>query len=88
MYVVVLVARMAIRCQRDLGNVLGDVASVAIEAAVCSGQRIARLRVVIEAPSLPTTRVVAERTICPQAPLMMLVPVARAARQRRVLEPQ
>lgn len=37
MYVVLLVARIAVRCQRDLGNVLDDVASVAIEAAVCSG---------------------------------------------------
>jgi hypothetical protein len=65
MYVILLVAPIAIRVQRDLRNVLGNVASVAIEAAVCSRQRVACLRVVIKAPSPPTIRVVAERAICP-----------------------
>jgi hypothetical protein len=65
MHVVLPVTRVAVRGQRDLGNVLGDVAGVAIDAAVRSGQRIMRLRIVIEAPSRPTIRVVAERTICP-----------------------
>jgi hypothetical protein len=88
MYVILLVTRIAVRRQRDLGHLLGDVAGVAIEAAMCSGQRITRLRVVIKAPPLPAIRVVAERTICPQTPLMMLVAVACAARQRRVLEAQ
>jgi hypothetical protein len=65
MYVVLLMTRIAIRCQRDLGNVLGNVAGVAIEVAVCPGQRVVCLRVVIKAPSRPTIRVMAERTICP-----------------------
>jgi hypothetical protein len=65
MHVVLSVTPIAVRCQRDLGDVLGSVAGMAIEIAVCPGQRIACLRVVIEAPSRPTIRVVAERTICP-----------------------
>ena len=80
MRVILPVTRVAIRCQCDLSNVLGNVAGVAIEVAVCPGQRVGCLRVVIKAPSRPTIRVVAERTICPQAPLMMLVPVAGGAR--------
>jgi hypothetical protein len=60
MYVVLLMTPIAIRCQRDLGNVLGDVAGVAIEAAVRAG-----LRVVIKPPSRPAIGVVAERAICP-----------------------
>ena len=62
-YVVLLVTRIAIRCQRDLGNILGDVAGVAIEAAVRAGQRVPCLFVVIEEPSRPTIGVVAEFTI-------------------------
>jgi hypothetical protein len=62
-YVVFLVARIAIRCQGDLCDVLGDMAGVAIDAAVCPGQQVARLFVVIEAPSRPTIRIVTERTI-------------------------
>jgi hypothetical protein len=87
-YIVLLVARMAICCQRDLGDVLGNVTGVAIEAAVCAGERVARLLIMIESPSRPTIRVVAERTVCPEAPLMMLVAVAGGARQGRILEPR
>ncbi len=65
MLVVLPVTRIAARRQRNLGNVLDHVAGVAIEAALCPGQRVACLRVVIEAPSRPTIRVVAERTIGP-----------------------
>lgn len=65
MYVILLVTRIAVCWERDLRNILDDVASVAVEGPVCSGQRIARLRVVIEAPSRPTIWVVAERAICP-----------------------
>jgi len=65
MHVVLPVTRIAVRRQHNLGNVLGDVAGVAIDAAVGSRQRITRLRIVIEAPSRPTIRVMAERTICP-----------------------
>ncbi len=87
MHVILLMTRIAIRRQRDLGNVPGHVAGVAIEAAMCPGQRIACLGVMIEAPSRPTIRVVAERTIGAQAPLVMLVPVAGGACERRILEP-
>lgn len=87
MHVILLVTRVAVRRQRDLGNVLGDVTSVAIEAAVCPRQRIACLSVVIKAPSCPTIRIVAEPAIGSQAPLVMLVPVAGGACQRRILEP-
>jgi hypothetical protein len=65
MHIVLLVTRIAVRRQRNLGNVLRDVAGMAIDAAVCPGQRVACLRVVIEAPSRPTIRVVAERTVGP-----------------------
>jgi hypothetical protein len=65
MHVVLLVTPPALRRQHNLGNVLGNVAGMAIDAAVCSGQRVACLRVVIEAPSCPTIRVVADRTIGP-----------------------
>jgi hypothetical protein len=65
MRIVLLVTRIAVRRQRNLGNVLRDVAGMAIDAAVCPGQRVACLRVVIEAPSRPTIRVVAERTVGP-----------------------
>jgi len=88
MCVILAVTRKAIRCQRDLGNVLCHVAGMAIEAAVGPGQRVASLRIVIKAPSHPTIRVVTERTICAQATFMMLVPVTGGAHQRRVLETQ
>ena len=88
MYVILLMARVAIRCQRDLGDVLGNVAGMAIEAPVCPCEQVACLRVMIKAPSRPTIRVVTERAIGPQAPLVMLVPVAGGARQRRILEPR
>jgi hypothetical protein len=65
MHVVLLVTPIAVRRQRNFGNVLDNVAGVAIDAAVGSRQRITGLRIVIEAPSRPTTRVVAERTIYP-----------------------
>ena len=61
-------------------------AGLAIEVAVRPGQRVARLRVVIIAPALPTIRVVTKRTVRPQATFMMLVAVAGVAIQRRALE--
>ena len=65
MGVVLAVAGIAIRGQRDFGDILGDVAGLAIETAVRPGQRVARLCVVIEAPPGPAIRVVAERTVRP-----------------------
>ncbi len=88
MRIVLPVTPVAVGCEHDLGYVLGDVARMAIEAAVRPSQWVARLCVVIEPPSRPAIRVVTERTICPQAPIMMLVAVARAACQRCILKPQ
>jgi hypothetical protein len=65
MRVILTVAPVAIGLQRNLGNVLDNVAGMATGAAVCPGQRVACLSVVIEAPSRPTIRVVAERTVGP-----------------------
>ena len=84
MHVILLVARIAGRRHRNLGDVLGGVASVTIEAAVLPGQRVARLLIMIEAPSRPSIRVVAERAIGRQTPLMVVVAVAGDARQRCV----
>jgi hypothetical protein len=49
-YIILLVARIAVSGLRDFANVLGDVASMAIEAAVCPRQGVACLLVVIKAP--------------------------------------
>lgn len=65
MRVVLAVAGIAIRRQRDLGDVPGNVAGLAINAAVRAGQGVTRLRVVIETPTCPTIRVVAERAVRP-----------------------
>ena len=65
MRVVLAVAGIATCRQRDLGDVPGNVAGLAIETAVRPGQRVARLCVVIEAPPGPAIRVVAERTVRP-----------------------
>jgi hypothetical protein len=88
MRVVLAVAGIAICRQRDLGDVPGNVAGLAIDAAVRPGQRVTRLCVVIEAPPCPTIRVVAECAVRPQATLMMLVVVAGRANDRCVLEQQ
>jgi hypothetical protein len=86
--IVLTVAGVAIRGQRNLGDVLGDVAGLAIDAAVRPGQRIACLRVVIEAPSCPTVRIVAERAIRSEPAFMVPVAVAGGANQRCALEQQ
>jgi hypothetical protein len=88
MRVVLAVAGVAIRGQGNLCDIFGDVAGVAIEAAVRPGQRVTRLRVMIKAPPRPTIRIVAERAIRAQATLMMLVAMAGGAIQRGALEIQ
>ena len=65
MGVVLAVAGIAIRGQRDLGDILGNVAGLAVETAMRPGQRVARLCVVIEAPPAPIVRVMAQRTARP-----------------------
>jgi hypothetical protein len=79
MRIVRAVAGITIRRQRNLGDVPDDMAGLAIDTAVRPGQRVTGLRVVIEAPPRPTTRVVAERAAWPQATFMMLVLVAGGA---------
>src|SRR5215469_992518 len=86
MRVVLPVAGVAIRWQRDFRDVLGDVAGLAVETAVRAGQLKMRLRVVIEAPPRPTIRVVAKPAARRKAALVMLVAVAGDARNRRALE--
>lgn len=50
MHVVLLVTSVAVLGQRNLGDILRDVARVAIEAAMGPGQRKVRLGVVVKAP--------------------------------------
>src|SRR5258708_7984305 len=85
MGVVLAVAGIAVRGQRNFGDIPGDVAGLAIETAVRSGQRVARLRVVIETPPGPTIRVVAARAARPHATFMVLVRGAGGATQRGAL---
>lgn len=75
-HVIIPVAGETIRGQRDLDDVPDGVAGATIEAAMGPSQRVTGLRVVIEPPSRPAIRIVAERTIRPEAPLVMLVLVA------------
>jgi hypothetical protein len=87
MDVILAMTRIAIRGQHDLGDILGNMASVTIEAAVHPRQRVAGLRVVIKAPPRPAIGIVAERAIrWAEATLMVLVAVAGGAIQRRALE--
>ena len=87
-HVVLAVTSIAIHGQNYFGNIFGHVAGVAIQTSVRARQRVTRLRVVIEAPSRPAIRIVAERTIRAQPTLMVLVAVAGGAIQRRPLELQ
>lgn len=88
MLVILAMAGQAIHRQRRLGDVLGDVAGLAIEVAVGTGQRVARQRVVIVAPAFPAIRVVTKPAVRSQAAFMMTVAVAGVAIQRRALELQ
>jgi len=88
MGVILAVTGIAIRGQGDLRDIFGDVTGVAIDAAVRSRQRVARLRVMIEAPPCPAVRIVAAPTDRSQAAFMMLVAMAGDASQRRALELQ
>ena len=85
MRVVLAMAGQAIHRQRSLGDVLGDVAGLAIEVVVGPGQRVVRLLVVVIAPAFPAIRVVTRLALRPQAPLVMLVAVAGVTIQRRAL---
>jgi len=76
MRVILAMARITILGQRDLGDVPGRVARLAIKPAMRTGQRVARLRIVIKAPSRPAVRIMAERAVRPQPAFVMLVPVA------------
>jgi hypothetical protein len=80
------VAAVAAGWQNDLGDVLDGVAGVAVETLVGPGQRVFGLGIVIEAPAGPAVRVVTERAIGAQAPLVKLVLVAARASRSGVLE--
>jgi len=86
MDVVEHVAAVAAGLQDDLGHVLDGVAGVTVEALVGSCQRIFGLGTVIEAPTGPSVRVVTERAIGAQAPLVKLILVAAGASRSGVLE--
>jgi hypothetical protein len=75
MGVILTVASHAIRRQCRLCDVLGDVAGLAIEAAMGSRQRVACLCVVIVTPALPAVRVVTKRAVGSQPAFMMPVAV-------------
>jgi len=86
MRVILTMTRVAIGRQRDLGDIFDSVARVAIEIAVCPGQRVPRLRVVIKAPPRPAIRIVTERAIRAEAAFMVLIAMAGCAVQRRAFE--
>ena len=86
MDVILAVASGASARQRDLGGGLDGVAGVTIEPLMCAIQRVASLRIVVEAPSHPAIWVVALGAITGQAPLVMLILVAARASSWRVLE--
>ena len=88
MRVILAMTGQAIHRQRRLRDIPGDMAGLAIEIAMGSGERVSRLGVVIVAPTLPAVRIVTEPTAGPQAAFMMLVAVAGVAIERRALELQ
>jgi hypothetical protein len=88
MSVILTVASHAIHRQCRLCDVLRNVAGLAIEAAMGSRQRVARLCIVIKTPALPAIWIVTKRTIRPQPTFMVPVTVAGVAIQRRSLELQ
>ena len=88
MHVILSMTGEAIHRQHRLGDVLGDVTGPAIESTMGSGQRVSRLRVVVEAPPLPAIRVVTKRAVWSQAAFMVPVAMAGVAIERRSLELQ
>ena len=86
MNVVSPVAVVAVVRQRDLGDVLGRMTGVTLQALMRSRQRIPGLCRMVEAPARPSIRVVAQGAISAQPPLVMPVPVTTRANPRRVLE--
>ena len=88
MGVILAMTGQAIRRQSGLRDVLGDMAGLAIEIAVSSSQRVARLGVVIITPTCPAIRVVTKRTARPQTSLVMTITVTGFAIQRRAFELQ
>jgi hypothetical protein len=86
MRVILTMTRVAIGRQRDLGDIFDSVARVAIETAVCPGQRVTRPRVVIKAPPRPAIRIVTGRAIRAEAAFMVLIAMAGCAVQRRAFE--
>lgn len=88
MHVIFAMTGDAIHRQRRLRNVLGDVAGLAVEVAMGSGQGVARLGIVIEAPARPAIRVVTKRAARPQTTFVMSIAMAGLAIQRCAFEQQ
>ncbi len=86
MRVILPVTGIAIGRERDLGDIAGDVAGLAIKVAMRARQGITGLLVVIEAPACPAVGVVTKPAVRREAPLMMLVRMAGDAGKRRALE--
>ena len=87
-HVILAVTRIAIAGEFDFGDILRHVTGLTLQAAVRPRQRIVCLCVVIKAPPRPAIWIVAERTVRPQAALVMVVRVAGDAGQWRALEAQ
>src|SRR5262249_50271615 len=85
MHVVLAVAGVTIRWSGDLCDLRGLVAGMTLQGAVCPGQWVAGLFIVIKAPAGPTIGVVTGGTILPEAPGMVHVLVAAAAGARGIL---
>jgi hypothetical protein len=79
MRVILAMARQAIHRQRCLGDVLCEMAGMAIEVAMGPGQRVVGQCVVIITPAFPAIRVVTNPAVRPQAAFMMPVAVAGVA---------
>jgi hypothetical protein len=80
------VTTVTARLQHDLGDVLGSVASMAIEPSMRTCQGVLRLAVVIEAPASPAVGVMTKGTIGAQATFVVCVLVAASASDTRVFE--
>ncbi len=78
--------REAIRRRHHLRHILRDVAGLAVEIAVRTGQRVFCPGVVLKAPLLPIKGIMAEAAIRPEAPFVMLVAVTFHTFQRGLLE--
>lgn len=88
MRVVLAMTGHTVRRQCRLGDILRDVAGLAIKTPMGPGQRVVRLGVVIKPPALPAVRVMTICAIRSQATFVMHVAMTGIAIQRGTLELQ